>query len=369
MSKYDYVVVGAGISGATVAQYFAERGKKILVFDKRSHLSGNCYDYYNEAGILVPAYGPHFFHTNSEKVWQYVSQFTDWIPYEHRVLSCVEGELVPIPVNIEAVNILFGLEIKTEKEMEEWLEKNREKIDNPVNSEEVALTRVGRMLYEKMFKNYTKKHWGVWPKELLPSVMSRIPVRTNFDDRYFTDQYQFMPQTGYAELFKKMLNHPNITVEINTDYFSVRDKIKNFKKLFFTGRIDQFFDYKFGKLPYRSLRFEYETLEQEYYQKRAQINYPNDHVFTRITEPKHATGQKHSLTTIIREYSESEGEPYYPFLTDKNIARYEKYRQAAKEAETQGIYFIGRLAEYKYLNMDQAFENCLKRCQRIEDKR
>jgi len=361
--KYDVLVVGAGISGATLAERYATiAGKRVLVLEKRNHIGGNCYDYLNSDGILVPAYGPHFFHTNFEDVWEYVNRFSGWIPYEHRVLSAVDGKLLPVPVNILTVNELFGLRLSTEAEMKQWLEENTAKIDAPANSEEAALRRVGPQLYEKLFKPYTHKQWDRWPSELDASVMDRIPVRTTFEDRYFTDKYQAMPEKGYAKLFERMLDNPLIEVRLGVDYMNAKDLFRDVKKTLFTGPIDEFFGYKFGeRLEYRSLRFEYETRDEEYYQATAQINYPSpDVAFTRITEPKRATGQQHSKTTIIREYSTWEGEPYYPVPSERNRHLYERYRQEAIALEKDGIHFVGRLANYKYFNMDQAFQNALK---------
>lgn len=358
--NYDIIIVGAGISGAVLAERCAnELNKKVLIIEKRNHIAGNCYDYFNEEGILVPKYGPHFFHTNYEDVWKYISKFTEWLPYEHRVLSYVDSKMVPIPVNIETVNRLINSNIKTEEEMIRWLAETTKKINHPKNSEELALARVGKVLYEKMFKNYTKKQWDMWPSKLDASVINRIPVRTNFDDRYYTDQYQAMPKVGYTKLFERILNNPNIEIRLNTDYFDIKNELEDCKKLFFTGPVDKFFKYKEGELQYRSLRFECETWDKEYYQETAQINYPNDFEYTRITEPKHATGQKHKKTTIIKEYPIWGSDPYYPVLSKKNQKIYTKYKTEAKKLEKRGIYFIGRLASYKYINMDQAFKNSL----------
>ncbi|MCL4399804.1 UDP-galactopyranose mutase [Patescibacteria group bacterium] len=367
-NEFDIVIVGAGISGSTLAERFASVfRKRVLLIEKRNHIGGNCYDFLNEAGVLVPKYGPHFFHTNDEKVWNYVNSFSDWIPYEHRVLSSVDEKLVPVPVNITTVNELLGINLGTENEMEVWLSKNVERFDNPKNSEESALARIGEYLYEKMFKNYTKKQWDMWPSELDPEVMDRIPVRKNFDDRYFTDKYQAMPKDGYTKLFERMINNKNIEVRLNSDWDDVKNHPIVYEKLFFTGPIDQFFHYKFGeKLQYRSLRFEFETLDMEYFQRTAQINYPSlDVPYTRITEPKHATGQKCSKTTIIKEYSTWTGEPYYPVPTSRNKELYLKYKKEAESLEREGIYFVGRLANYKYFNMDQAFRNALDLFERI----
>jgi UDP-galactopyranose mutase len=369
MNGFDVIIIGAGISGAVLAERYAnELDKRVLVIDKREHIGGNCYDFLNEAGVLVPKYGPHFFHTNDDGVWEYMSRFTRWRPYEHRVLSSVDGKLVPVPVNITTVNELFGENIASEEEMQTWLAKHAERITEPKNSEESALSRVGKELYEKLFKPYTKKQWDLWPSELDPLVMNRIPVRTNLDDRYFTDTHQAMPAEGYAKLFERMLAHPNITVRLNTEWDAIKDALPSHEKLFFTGPIDQFFAYDAERLQYRSLRFEHETLDMEQYQTRAQINYPDLAIpYTRITEPKHATGQTHQKTTIIREFSTWDGEPYYPVPTKRNQDLYAAYQRRAKALEKDGIYFVGRLANYKYFNMDQAFRNALDLFERVYD--
>jgi UDP-galactopyranose mutase len=357
--KYDIVIVGAGISGVTLAERYASLNKKVLVLEKRDHIGGNCFDFIDSAGILVSKYGAHLFHTSYEDVWNYVQRFTKWVKYEHKVLSSVNGKLVPVPVNIDTVNILFGLHLKTSEEMENWLKKNTKKINTPKNSEESALKRVGEDLYNLMFKNYTKKQWDMWPKELEASVMDRIPVRTNFDDRYFNDKYQVLPKYGYTKMFKKMLSSSNIDVELNSDYFKLKDNLDSYKKLFFTGPIDQFFNNRFDKLEYRSLNFKFETYDKEFYQKNSVINYPNDHEYTRIVEYKYFRNQKSKKTTISKEYSTWDGEPYYPVPSERNRILYEKYQKEAKKLEKKGVYFVGRLANYKYFNMDQAFKNAL----------
>jgi UDP-galactopyranose mutase len=368
LQKYDIIIVGAGISGATLAERYArEEKKKVLVLEKRDHIGGNCYDFIDNAGILVSKYGAHLFHTNYEDVWQYVNTFSDWTPYEHKVLSYVNGKYVPVPVNIDTVNILFGTHITSSKEMEEWLSENTEKIDAPQNSEESALNRVGKELYELMFKNYTKKQWDMWPAELEASVMDRIPVRTSFDNRYFSDKYQALPSKGYTEMFKSILSHPNITVKLHADYFAMKDQIGTYEKMFFTGPIDSFFQNKYEALQYRSLRFEFETHDKEYYQQNSVVNYPNDNPYTRIVEYKYFGNQKSKKTTISKEYSTWEGEPYYPVPSVRNRELYKKYQGEAEKLEKKGIYFVGRLANYKYFNMDQAFKNALDLFHQLED--
>jgi len=365
--NYDIIIVGAGISGLTLAERYANKlNKKVLVIDKRNHIGGNCYDYYNEAGILISKYGAHLFHTKYDDVWKYVHKFSDFSHYEHKVLASVDGKLVPVPVNITTVNMLLGTNIKNEAEMDEWLDKNQVKNDDPKNGREAALARVGEELYEKIFKNYTKKQWDKYPEELDESVLNRIPVRNNFDNRYFSDKHQGQPIEGYAKLFEKMLSHPNITVKLNTDFFEIKGTLKGYEKLFYTGPIDQFFDYKYSKenkLEYRSIRFEFETHDKKRFQSNSVINYPNEYEFTRIVEYKYFTGQKHPKTTISKEFSvdyiPGENDPYYPVPNPKNEALYKKYQEEAEKLEEKGIHFVGRLANYKYFNMDQAFKNAL----------
>lgn len=361
MRKADIVIIGAGISGAVLAQQYAEIGKKVLVIEKRNHIAGNCYDHIDENGILVSKYGAHLFHTNDEQVWDYVNRYSKWYTWEHKVLAKVDEQLLPIPVNITTVNKIFGLSIATEADMKNWLDENRDPYLNPANGKEAALNKVGAVLYEKMFRHYTKKQWDKYPEELDASVLDRIPVRTNHDDRYFSDTYQALPVGGYTQLFKAILDHPNIEVRLETDFFDVKDAVTGYEKLFYTGPIDRFFEFKHSledKLEYRSINFVSETVEAEYFQENSVVNYPGNEVdFTRIIEYKHFGNQKSAKTTIVKEFTTDEGDPYYPVPNAKNQQIYEKYRMDA-EALTD-VYFVGRLANYKYFNMDQAFKNAL----------
>ncbi len=361
MKNYDIVIVGAGISGAVLAQHYAEIGKKVLIVEKRNHIAGNCYDYVDENGILVSKYGAHLFHTNEEDVWEYVNRFSEWYPWEHKVIARVDSKTVPIPVNITTVNELFGLNIQTEAEMKQWLEQNREPIENPKDGREAVIGKVGTELYEKMFRHYTKKQWDKYPEELHASVLERIPVRTNFDDRYFSDKYQALPKGGYTRLFEAILDHPNITILLNTDYFDVRNTILGYDKLFYTGPVDRYFEFKHSlleKLEYRSINFVSETVDAPFFQENSVVNYPGTEVdFTRIVEYKHFGNQKSDKTTIVREYTVDEGEPYYPVPNSRNQEIYEKYKAEAESLKD--VYFVGRLANYKYFNMDQAFNNAI----------
>lgn len=356
LDQYDYIVAGAGFAGAVVAERLAAGlGKRVLVVDKRPHIAGNAYDYRNEHGILVHLYGPHIFHTQSEKVFNYLSHFTEWRPYEHRVLASVDGKLVPIPINIDTINQLYGLNLDAEG-MEKFLAERVEAPEEIKTSEDIVVSRVGRELYEKFFRNYTRKQWGVDPSELDSCVAGRIPVRFNHDDRYFADTFQAMPLEGYTKMFARMLSHPNITVMLSTDYREIVESYPD-AKLVYTGPVDEFFDYRFGKLPYRSLRFEHETHDKENFQPVGVVNYPNEHEYTRITEFKHLTGDQSSQTSVVYEYPSAEGEPYYPVPRPENAKLYELYRELADS--TPNVYFCGRLANYKYFNMDQVVAQAL----------
>ncbi|WP_312820349.1 UDP-galactopyranose mutase [Kaistella carnis] len=361
MKNFDIVIIGAGISGSVLAERYAAIGKKVLIIEKRDHIAGNCFDFYDDNGILTSQYGAHLFHTNDEGVWDYVNQFADWYPWSHRVIARVDDKTVPIPVNITTVNTLFRTNIKTETEMQDWLEKNRIPFDQPQNGEEAVLNKVGEVLYNKMFKHYTKKQWDKYPAELHASVLERIPVRDNYDDRYFSDTYQALPKGGYTKMFENILANPNIIILLNTDYFEVQDQLGEYEKLFYTGPIDRFFQFNENlkeKLEYRSINFVTEQLDQEYFQENSVVNYPGEEVdFTRIVEYKHFGNQQSEKTSIVKEYTVDEGEPYYPVPNDKNQEIYAQYK--AEADKLTDVYFVGRLANYKYFNMDQAFRNAL----------
>ncbi|WP_313999825.1 UDP-galactopyranose mutase [uncultured Paenibacillus sp.] len=353
---YDFLIVGAGFSGCVLAERIASRlNKRVLLIDSRNHIGGNAFDYYNEHGILVHAYGPHIFHTNSKKVFDYLSRFTEWRHYEHRVLANVDGCNVPIPINLDTLNKLYGMRMSS-REAEAFLESVRVPVETVSNSEEAVISKVGRELYETFFKHYTKKQWDLWPSELDPGVCGRIPVRTNRDGRYFMDRYQAMPKNGYTEMFKKMVLHPNIHLMLQADFQSVKQLVPH-QFLIYTGRIDAYFGYKFGKLPYRSLRFVFDTIDREYVQETGTVNYPNTFDFTRITEFKHLTGQVHRKTTIVYEYPSSDGSPYYPIPSKDSAQLYAKYKAEAEKLS--GVWFTGRLGSYRYYNMDQVVGQAL----------
>lgn len=349
---YDVMIVGAGFAGAVMAERFAsQEGKRVLVVDRRPHIAGNAYDKLDDAGVLIHQYGPHIFHTNSAEIFDYLSQFTSWRPYEHRVLASVDGKLVPMPINRTTLNMLYGLDLQTEDDVAQFLATRAEPLETIETSEDVVVAAVGRELYETFFRGYTRKQWGLDPSELDRSVTARVPTRTNTDDRYFTDRYQFMPAEGYTAMFDRMLDHPNIDLLLGVDYQTVREAYPH-AHLVFTGPIDEFFDFRFGKLPYRSLQFEHETLDCEWSQDVAVVNYPNEGVpYTRITEYKHLTGQSHPKTSVTREYPSADGDPYYPIPRPENQELFKRYEALAR-ARTD-VTFVGRLATYRYYNMDQ----------------
>ena len=362
---FDYLIVGAGFAGSVLAERLATRSnKKILIIDKRSHIGGNAYDHYNEEGILVHKYGPHIFHTNSKDVFEYLSQFTEWRSYEHRVLASVDGQLVPMPINLDTINKMYGLNL-TSFQLEVWFESVAEKVPVIKTSEDVVVSKIGRELYEKFFRNYTRKQWAMDPSELDKSVTSRVPTRTNRDNRYFTDTYQAMPLHGYTRMFENMLAHPNIKIMLNTDYREILNVIP-YKEMIFTGPVDEFFDYKFGKLPYRSLEFKHETLNMETFLPTAVVNYPNEHAYTRVTEFKYLTGQQHPKTSVVYEFPRAEGDPYYPVPRPENAELYTKYKKLADQ--TSHVHFVGRLATYKYYNMDQVVAQALTLYKKITEK-
>jgi UDP-galactopyranose mutase len=366
---FDYLIVGAGFAGSVLAERLASQSNKtILLLDKRNHIGGNAYDFYNEDGILVHKYGPHIFHTNSLPVVEYLSQFTAWRPYQHRVLASVDGQLVPIPINLNTINTLYGLNL-TSFQLEDFFASVAEPREPIRTSEDVVVSKVGQTLYEKFFRNYTRKQWGLDPSELDASVTARVPTRTNRDDRYFTDTYQVMPLHGYTRLFEKMLSHPNIKIMLNTDYREIADAV-SYREVIYTGPIDEFFHYCYGHLPYRSLDFEFQTLNTSMHQPSAVVNYPNDYAYTRSTELKYLTGQEHAKTTLVYEYPKAHGDPYYPIPRPENTEMYKQYKVLAEA--TEGVHFVGRLATYKYYNMDQVIAQALsvfnKLCQRdVED--
>jgi len=359
---FDYLIVGAGFAGSVLAERLASQGgKRVLICDRRKHIGGNAYDHHDDAGLLVHTYGPHIFHTNAARVFDYLSQFTQWRPYQHRVRASVDGQLVPMPINLDTINALYGLSL-TSFQLDDFFASLAEPVAQVRTSEDVVVSRVGRELYEKFFRGYTRKQWGLDPSELDAAVTARVPTRTNRDDRYFTDTYQAMPRHGYTRLFERMLDHPHIKIMLNTDYREV-ESIIPYREMIYTGPIDEYYDCRYGKLPYRSIEFRFETVDAPVYQPYPVINYPNDYAYTRVTEFKYLTGQEHARTTLVYEYPRADGDPYYPVPRPENAALYNKYKRLADE--TPGVHFVGRLATYKYYNMDQVVAQALATFERI----
>ena len=361
---FDWLIVGAGFAGATLAERIAtQRGEKVLVIDRRPHIGGNAYDRHNDDGLLVHQYGPHIFHTNSKDIAAYLSQFTEWRPYEHRVLGRVDDQLVPIPINLDTVNRLYGLSL-TSEELPAWFAARAETVDPIRTSEDVVVSVVGRELYEKFFQGYTRKQWGMDPSELDKSVTARVPTRINRDDRYFTDTFQAMPKHGYTRMFESMLDHPNIRVMTHTDFADLRNEI-DYRNLIWTGPIDEYFGFRFGKLPYRSLEFVHQTLDTEWFLPTGTVNYPQTEAYTRVSEYKHMTGQVHPKTAITYEYPSAVGDPYYPIPRPENAELYKRYEALALAA--RNVWFVGRLATYRYYNMDQVTGQALATFRRIQE--
>ena len=356
------LIVGCGLSGVVIAERIANKlNNNVTIIEKRNHIGGNCYDYYNnETGILLNKYGAHLFHTNNEEVWKYINTFDKWIRWEHKVLTYTDDKFVSIPVNITTINELCEENLENENDVNKWLEKNQVKYSSINNSEEMAKSRIGNKLYEKLIKDYTFKQWNKYPNELDKSVLQRIPIRPNFDTRYFNDKYQALPEKGYTHFFTKILDNKNIEVKLNTDYFE-HIKNNNYDIVIFTGPVDSYFP-NLEKLEYRSIDFNIEVIKNmNYYQPNSVVNYPSiDVPYTRIVEYKHFLNQKSNDTIIVSEKTNDIGEPYYPVPNKKNLELYEEYKILAKKEESKNVFFVGRLANYKYFNMDEAILNSLE---------
>lgn len=364
---YDLLIVGAGPVGCVIAERAAKlKGWHVLVIDKRPHIAGNCYDFYHESGLLTHAYGPHYFRTNKTELIDYLSQFTDWIEGNYFVKSMVDGRLYPFPINLTTLEMFFNVGGLTPESAELLLEKKRIPHEKPENSEEFVLSRVGIEIYEAFYLNYTIKQWDKKPSELDASVCGRVPIRMNRDERYVDHTYQRTPKDGFTAMFGKMLDSPLIDVHLETDFKAVRHVVKPRVATIYCGPLDEYFDNRLGKLPWRSLRFEFVPQEQEFVQPCVQINYPNDHAYTRTVEIKHVTQQQHPHSLVTYEYPCAEGDPYYPIPAQENRDLYTRYWALAEEETLKNnVYFSGRLAQYKYIDTDVAIEIGLNTFNRI----
>lgn len=361
--KYDVLVAGAGLAGATAARLLAEKGKRVLVVERRKQLGGNCYDYMNDHGITVHLYGPHIFHTNQKAVWDFLNRFAKFNSFQHQVLSFAEGRLIPFPINRDTVCDVYGVDIAVDQ-VHAFLAKEASKATfntPPENFRDAVVSQVGERMYELFFKNYTRKQWEKEPEELSPEIANRIPIRENRDPRYFSDRYQGIPVQGYTKMIQNMLAHDNISLMLNSDFFEIKDVVAH-EMTVYTGKLDSFFNYQHGQLDYRSVDFRFETLEIETYQPAAVVNYPNDYDFTRITEFKHMTGEKNKATTLCYEYPAASGEPCYVVINKENMDKRGRYLKEVESLEKNGKHiFVGRLAEYKYYNMDQVVDAVMKK--------
>ena len=363
---FDYLIVGAGFAGSVLAERLASKlGQRVLLCDKRHHIAGNAYDEPDEHGVLVHRYGPHIFHTSSDRIVRYLSRFTSWRPYEHRVLAHVDGQLLPFPINLDTVNRLYGWSLDSDQ-LAGHFARVAEEVGHARTSEHAVVSKVGRDLYEKFFRNYTRKQWGLDPSELDAAVAARVPARLDRDDRYFTDSFQAMPLHGYTRLFENMLDHPLISTVLGADYREVARGVR-FRKMIFTGPIDAYFDHRYGPLPYRSIDFRFETHDREVFQPAAVINYPNEHIHTRCTEFKYLTGQQHAKTTVVYETPTASGDPYYPVPRPENADLYRRYKALADALPD--VRFVGRLGTYRYYNMDQVVGQALATFDQIAQER
>lgn len=366
--KYDILIAGAGPVGCVIAERCASQlGWKVLLIDKRNHIAGNCFDRFHESGVMIHQYGPHYFRTHHQWLVDYLSQYTDWVEGNYFVTSFTNNQYYPFPINLLTLAQFFGKEKLNEEEAKALLEEKREKISFPKNSEEFVLSRVGKEMYEAFYLGYTIKQWAMHPRDLSPSVCGRIPIRFNNDCRYVDHPFQLTPKDGFTAMFTKMTSHPLIDIELEKDFDTINKS--DFPLIVYTGPIDEYFHFSKGKLGWRSLEFDFQVKEKEFVQQNVQINFPNEHDYTRTVEIKHVTKQKHPHTVISYEYPKAEGDPYYPIPTEENNELYLQYKEMAeKECAENNVYFCGRLAEYKYFNTDEVIENAFRTFELLKSK-
>lgn len=351
--EVENIIIGAGIAGITLARRIAEeKNERVLIIDKRNHIGGYCYDYRNSEGILVHKFGPHIFRTDNKKIYSFLSRFTEWIDYQHKVLAYVGGSMYPMPINLDTINSFLNSCYNSSNVLD-YFKNVRTSVQNPQNVKDVIQSQVGVDFYDAFFKNYTTKQWGAEPEKLPAEIVARIPIRNNRDDRYFTLPYQGIPKEGYTQMLQNMIDHPNISYWLGIDYKKIKEEF-NVNHIYYSAPIDEYYDFIYGKLPYRCVNFKFEEIDREYYQPVAVVNYPNDYDYTRITEFKHFTHHKSKGTIIAKEYSSVEGDPSYPIPTKENKELYERYLELSNK---DNITFIGRLGTYKYYSMDQVISD------------
>lgn len=369
MYQPDVLIVGAGPVGCVLAERLSNIDNlNCLIIDQRNHIAGNCYDKKNKKNLLYHQYGPHYLRFKKKSLFKYMSNFTKWIKGNYVVKSIIDGKQYPFPINITTLEKFFKKKFKSKKELVDFLSKKKINIRHPKNSEELILSKLGKEIYEKFYKNYTLKQWGIHPKNLSKDIAGRIPIRFNRDNKYVNEKIQVMPKDGYTEMFKKMISNNNINIKLNTSYKKIKSKIKPKLLTIYTGCPDLYFNYKYGKLDWRSLKFSFKTYNQKFKQNCVQYNYPNDYKYTRTVEIKHVTKQKSKYTVISKEYPLAAGDPYYPINNERNNKIFKKYLKLIKLEEKKNVFFEGRLANYKYLNTDQVIEKALKLHKKIQMK-
>ena len=369
MYKSNVVIVGAGPVGCVLANKISTELKlNCLIIEKRNHIGGNCFDKKNNKGVLYHKYGPHYLRFKNKKIFNFLSKFTEWIPGEYVVKSVVNNKLYPFPINLDTLESFFNVKFKNKNEALRFIKKKKIKVKNINNSENLILSKLGKEIYDSFYKNYTIKQWGIHPKKLSNTIAGRVPIRFNRNPYYVNEKMKFMPKAGFTKMFKNMINNNKIKIKLNTDFFKIRNQVRYTDFLIYTGTPDRFFDYKYGKLNWRSLKFKFQTFKKNLIQKSVQYNFPNDYKFTRKVEIKHVTKQKTPYTIISKEFPQSKGEPYYPIINNKNLSIFAKYQKLIEENKANNIYFEGRLAQYKYFNTDEVIERALTLFNQLKKK-